>query len=114
MLGFMHQGGWAMWFILAVGVAALVNAVLYARRPEDRRIAVVRTLSTATVFITLSGVAAGFATTMHGVTSDPEMRKELARFCMIGLAESLANAILGFTLLGLTWMIAALGARRLD
>jgi hypothetical protein len=35
-------------------------------------------------------------------------------FCKIGLAESLANAILGFTPLGLAWMIASLGARRLD
>jgi len=114
MLSFMREGGYAMWVILVVGGAGLVTASLYARRPQDRLIAALRTLSMATVFVTLSGVAAGFATTLHGVAEDPEMSKEMARYVMIGLAESLANAILGFSLLGIAWLVAAVGARKVD
>ncbi|HTM20134.1 MAG TPA: hypothetical protein VL172_06500 [Kofleriaceae bacterium] len=114
MLDFMREGGYAMWFILAVGGAALVNAGLYVRKPEDRRVAVLRTLSLSTIFVTLSGVVSGFAMTLHGVGENPDLGKDASRILMIGLAESLANAILGFTLLGLAWMIAAFGARRAD
>jgi hypothetical protein len=112
MLDFMREGGWAMWLVLAMGGVALGVAVSFAVRPRERKLGILRPLSVATVFVTLSGVASGIKATMHHVTTHPEWSQDLARYGMIGIGESITNAVLGFGLLGLAWLVTAVGMRR--
>lgn len=114
MLEFIRVGGVSMLFILALGGAALVVAGLHARRPTIRRADIVRALTAATVFATLTGVCGGFAAVMHKVPSNPEWAHspDLHLIVMTGLGEATANAILGFALLTLAWLLMAIAARR--
>lgn len=112
MVEFMRSGGMGMWFILAFGLSTLVTAVLFCQRPTDARLGLIRGLSTATVFSTLCGLAAGSAKTLHYV-ADPRLADDRAGWLMQGLAETLSNGILGFSLLALAWLVTAFGLRRL-
>ena len=112
MLDFMLEGGFAMWVILAMGGTALGLAVSFAISPGERKLGILRPLSVATVFMTLAGVAAGIKTTMHVVPTDPEMSENMAKYGMEGIGESFTNAVLGFGLLALAWLVTAIGMRR--
>lgn len=114
MLSFMKAGGYAMWFILALGGTTVVNAILYSRHPDDARMAVIRTLSLATLFASLNGFAVGVGTTLHYVAKNPGSPGDAPLLVMQGISESLSNIALGFSLLVITWLLAAVGARRVE
>lgn len=116
MMDFMRAGGYATWSVLFFGVITLVAAAMFAYRPEEGRLGFVRSMTWATVFITLGGVAAGVATTFHKVATIPEWHEglDIALVPMMGISESLSSAILGFSMLGMAWFITAIGIRRLS
>jgi hypothetical protein len=111
---FMRAGGFAMWFILALGLACLVLTGSFIWRPAERKLAMIRPLSLATVFATLAGVTTGLAATTKYVAARPELAgsADLPILVLIGIGESLANAILGFSILMLVWILVAVGLRR--
>jgi hypothetical protein len=113
MLQFMREGGWGMWLVLGLGGATLVTAVLFARDPDERRMALLRGLTISCMFSMLTALASNVATVMHQVPQHPEWSKELGRIGMIGIGESLAPVILGSAFLTLSWIIGAVGMRRL-
>jgi hypothetical protein len=115
MLEFMRAGGYAMWVILLLGGLALWVAGSFAWRPGERKLGILRPLSVATVFATLAGIFSGFGATMHNVTTNPEWSQspELHLIVMTGIGESLANAILGFGMLTVAWILATVGMRRM-
>jgi len=113
MLLLIREGGFAMIFVIAFGLTALVAAVLFAVRPARRKLPFLRGMSHATLFAILSGICANLAAVGHHV---PQRFAEDPRwyFAMIlGVGESMAPGILGFTLLALTWLVGAVGERRL-
>jgi hypothetical protein len=112
---FMKSGGYAMWFILIFGLLALAAAGLFAARPDQRRIETVRALSRATLFSVLTGIVAGLAAVGAQVPARPEWADSprIHLIVMQGISESLANGVLGFTILSLVWMVMAVGYRRL-
>ncbi len=112
MFQFMLEGGYAMWVILLFGLLCLALAVRFAVKPAERTLNMLRPLSLATLFATLSGLAAGLGATTKHVAEDPTFSQDPGRYVMIGIGESLANAILGFTLLFLAWLVVAVGMRR--
>jgi len=111
---FMRAGGVPIWIVLVFGLVALLTAVLFAWRPSERRAAILRSLSTATVFAILSGFVSCIAAVMFKVPQHPEWAKSPDRtlIVMTGIGESLTPAILGFTMLSLVWLLAAVGNRR--
>ena len=114
MLDFMRAGGYAMWVILIVGGVTFGLAISFAIRPGERKLNIFRPLSVATLYITLSGLFAGLGATMKHCTENPRFADspDLHKWVMMGIGESSANAILGFSLLGLAWLITAVGMRR--
>ena len=115
MMEFMHEGGYSMWVVLLFGGIAMTAAVMFALRPEESRLGFIRGMSMATVFATLSGLAANLASTFHTVTTTEEFHQypDIVLVPMVGIQESLATPILGFTMLGIVWFILAIGLRRL-
>ena len=113
-MDFMRAGGVPIWIVLFFGLAALVTGIVFAIRPDERKAAVLRALSTTTVFSILSGVTSDIASVMFKVPRHPEWSHSPDRtlIIMTGLGESMTPAILGFTLLALVWLLAAVGSRR--
>jgi len=109
-----QAGGIPGFFALAFGVLALVTAALHAIRPQARRAEIARQLSRATLFSVGAAVASDVAAVFRNVTGREEWAHgpDLHLVVMMGLAESMAPAILGFTLLSLTAMLLAIAARR--
>jgi len=111
---FFMNGGFPMWFILAFGLASLIGAVLFARRPDELRLGSLRAMSWATAFASFAGFVAGVAVTFAACANLPEA--EASRwhvYAIMGIAESASNLILGASLLALTWLVIAIGLRRL-
>jgi hypothetical protein len=115
MIEFFKAGGFPMFVVLFLGLAALIAAGLFAFRPDEGRVGTIRALSTSTGFSVLAAVAADLATVCYTVASNPEFSKsdELHLIVLMGIAESLTPAIMGCTMLALVWMMVAVGHRRL-
>ncbi len=115
MMNFMLEGGWAMWVVLLLSLITLVAAGLFAYRPDERKISFIRAMTVATVFSALSGLFLDIGAVMHKVPATPEWAKspDLHLIVMQGIGESMAPPILAFTLLSWTWVVTAVGLRRL-
>lgn len=115
MLGLMQEGGYSMWLILVLGLLALGLASSFGMRPTERKLNMLRPLSLAMVFSILGAIASDVGAVMKRVpqlpefASNPDLRVAL---CTSGIAESMAPAVLGFTVLSLVWLLAAVGFRR--
>jgi hypothetical protein len=111
---FLHAGGVAMWIVIFFSLLCLFTAARYAWRPDAARVPILRALTWAAVFAIISGVTSNFMAVMWHVTDndewahDPDMHLRV----MHGLGEAVTPAILGFTMLALTWLLVAAGARR--
>lgn len=116
MLTLLHEGGWPIWFTLLFGLGALAAAARFARSSERRHLGLTIGLSLATLFSTLNGVAADLAAVGHHLnarwphfyTVDGGYQGVVMGLAQ-GFAESMSPAILGFTLLALTWLVATVG-----
>lgn len=115
MMDFMRAGGMAMWFVLLFGGISLGAAIRFAFGPDPRRVDAVRSLTWATLFSTCTSVVAGFAAVGSKVPARPEWANspKIHLIVMEGISESLAGGVLGFSLLTLTWLVMAVGHRRL-
>jgi hypothetical protein len=110
---FMH-GGVGSWFVVLLGLVCLVTAALFAWRPDEGRLAVLRALSLATAGSMFTGFVAGVAKSLDGCARlPPAMHDRWPMFAIKGISESSALLVLGFALLTLTWLIVAVGLRRL-
>lgn len=113
MIDLVRHGGPPVWFILLFGAIALVNAVLHAWRPEERKVAFLRAMTLAVVFSAIAGFTAGVAKSIDGLSRLPSALQPRAPMLLLkGTAEAMADIILGATLLSLAWFIAAIGVRR--
>lgn len=115
MYEFLRMGGFPMWFVLAFGSLTLAAAISFARHPVERSVGLIRSLSVATVFIILSGVAGGLTMMSVRIPQTPEWANDpkLALIVMAGIGESLTLAIVGFAFLAVAWLVTALGVRRM-
>jgi hypothetical protein len=115
MLDFIRAGGFPMLFVILFGLIALVAAALFVWRPEARKLDTIQALGRATLFSAVTGVAADLAAVGYHVPASPEWAHspDLPLIVMVGFAESMSPAILGFSFLSLVWMLLAVGHRRL-
>jgi len=96
---------------LFVGLAPLVLGVLYAIRPSERRLALMRPLSLAAIFAAICTTVVG----MVGVITSLAARLDLGAIdlhrALPGLAESLVPVFVTFACLTVAWLCVALGMR---
>jgi hypothetical protein len=122
-----------MSFILLFGFLALGSAFFFALRAEKKTLGFIKSMALATVFATLAASCADVGATLYGAskamdppgfdtqtmpgiktTSDAERTRDAAHIVIQGFAESTSPGIVGFSLVGLTWMLVAVGRRRMD
>jgi len=104
-------GAFFVLFILVVGVAAVAVASSFAINPRERTLAVLRPLTASTAFATVSAVLAGIAMALKN-GADGMLSADALVLLVAGLAESAVPGVLGFALLAVAWLLAALGFRR--
>lgn len=117
MAEFLSAGGWSMWFVMLFALLSLAAAIVFAVRADLKKLGVVRAMTWATVFSILSGLLANFLAVMRYVASHEELHKdppEMAAIVLMGLGETVTPGILGFTILAITWMVVAVGTRRVQ
>jgi uncharacterized membrane protein YhaH (DUF805 family) len=115
MIEFLLAGGWSTWMVLILGGTCFAVAALFARRPETRRLPLLRAMTWATVFAVLAGLAANVTATLaHAAAEESAAMGSGLAAVLAGGAEALTSAVLGFTLLALAWMFVAIGMRRLQ
>ena len=113
-LHFMVRGGWGMWLVLVCGLASLAQAISFARTRAAAARDALGAFSRATLMSIPAAIALSLAHMGAKVPNIPELANS-PRFDLVvieGLAEALSPAILGFSILCLTWFIAAMGERR--
>lgn len=96
---------------LALAFVPLIMAVIYAIRPTERNLALMRPLSLAGLFAALSGTVLGLINALmplwrQGFT--PDAYKIVA----VGGAEALVSAFVGFACLTAAWLLVAVGMGR--
>ena len=113
MLDFFRAGGFNMIPLAIVGVAMVVTAIKFARGADTQRLALIRALTITTAFLVVIGVAAGLASTAHYVVEHEDALKDPLPYLLQGFAETMTNAILGGCFAVISWLLVAVGVRRM-
>lgn len=106
---FFDQLGLFAKLTILAGVMPLVVAAMYAVRPAERKLAVMRVASLSAMFAGLSGVAIGLIAVLRGLAA--EQARSLSPVYM-GISEALAPAFLNFAFLAVAWLLIAAGMMR--
>jgi hypothetical protein len=112
MAHFIRAGGYPIWIVIALAIPMLYLAVRFAIAADARRLAMLRGLTWAQVFAVTSGVAANVLAVLWNVGRDHELMKSPLAPVLIGLGEALTPAVLGLSMLTVTWILISFGLRR--
>jgi hypothetical protein len=96
---------------LALAMVPLIMAIVYAWRPTERNLALMRPLSLAGLFAAAAGTALGFINCLvplwrRGFTA------EAYQVVAVGAAEALVPVFVGFAALAAAWLLVAVGMGR--
>jgi hypothetical protein len=96
---------------MVVAVGAFGLAVAYVLRPTEQKLVLMRPVSLASIFATLSGLLGGWIAVLGGVAAAPDGSLP-TRSMYLGIAESLAVGFVSFGLLAAAWLLVAMGVLR--
>jgi hypothetical protein len=113
MLDFFRAGGWMMFVVLATAVPLLITSAKFARTASPQGLSIIRALTMTVVFASIAGVVTDLAAVARNVPNNPELMKEPLANILWGFNESMAPAILGFSLVTIAWILVAFGVRRM-
>ena len=95
--------------VVAVGAFAL--AVSYAVRPTEQKLVLMRPVSLAAIFATLSGLFGGWIAVLTGISATADVQSPMPRIYR-GIADSLTVGFVCFGLLAAAWVLVAVGMLR--
>jgi hypothetical protein len=96
---------------MAVSLAPMFAGIMYAIRPTEGRLALMRPLSLAGIFSALTGFSVGMVNALMGL-SNAAAPLSNNRIWIVGTAESMISLFIGFGCLTVGWLCVALGMRR--
>ena len=96
---------------MAVSVGAFGLAVSYVIQPTERKLMLMRPVSLAAIFATLSAVPGGWALVLGGMAATPTGHLDIAAVYR-GVAETLAIGFVCFGFLAAAWLMMAAGMFR--
>lgn len=113
MVRYLQAGGYTTWVLIILGVIMLIAAVRFLLAASPRRLAFLRAISVAYVLITLGGTATNFSSVFYTVVkARPEGKPLDLDMLLWGFGEALTPVGMGFSILGLVWLLIAIGVRR--
>ncbi|MGQ0737207.1 MAG: hypothetical protein ACT4QD_26620 [Acidobacteriota bacterium] len=92
-----------------MGVVPLGMGILYAIRPSEPHLALMRPLSLAAIFAAVSGTTLGLINVLKGLWMSPQLEFSQAA---VGLAEALVPIFFDFGCLTAAWLCVAVGLWR--
>lgn len=103
-----------MWFLLAFSLLTLLTSARFAAGPSSLRLRAALAFGAATLFTTLTCIAADLAMVGHHAPEYLAQHAELSLGVVVlqGVGEAMSPAILGFTVLSLVSLVLALGFYR--
>lgn len=113
MLGFLRAGGFSMFVLIVLAAPTLWTAIGFARNADPHRLSIVRALTLALAFASITGWVANLVATARFVGSDAEALRDPLPVLLGGFAEACATLILGGGILVATWILIAVGVRRM-
>jgi hypothetical protein len=96
---------------MAVAILAFGLAVGYVFRPTEHKLALMRPVSLAAIFATVSGLLGGWMAVLASIPATPDGQLPVASLYR-GIAESLTAGFVSFGLLAAAWMLVAVGGLR--
>jgi hypothetical protein len=98
---------------MAVAIFAFGLAVAYVFRPTEQKLVLMRPLSLAAIFATISGLLGGWIAVLQALpaTAVADGHMPVPEFYR-GIAESLTVGFVSFGLLAAAWMLVAVGVLR--
>jgi hypothetical protein len=106
----LRQMGPAAFLSMFMGLVPLGFGIMYAIRPTEQRLALMRPISLAAIFAAIHGTALGLLNVFRNIGI-----REVPTFdniAFIGIAESLVTLFFGFGCLMLAWLCVAVGMWR--
>jgi len=91
-----------------VGLVPLMIGALYAIRPAERWLALMRPVSLAAVFAALASLMSGLMVVLRGVSATPLVGIEMVKPLALGVAESVTPMFVTFGCLTAAWLLVAL------
>lgn len=100
-------------FGLIVSLAPLIAGIVYAVRPNERRLALMRPLSLAGIFAAVSSLLLGLVNALEAIGA-PRGSDATANFPQAArmLAEAMIPSFVGFACLTVAWLCVAAAIRR--
>jgi hypothetical protein len=106
-------GLYLMWFaVLVSGVGAFGVGMVYAVRPTERGLLLMRPLSLASIFAAVGSLTAGWATVLEGAAATPAWNVAAIGQFLTGVSETLIPVFAAFGFLAVAWLLVAIGMRR--
>ena len=96
---------------MAVAIVAFGLAVAYVFRPTEQKLVLMRPVSLAAIFATISGLLGGWIVLLQSLPATPDGHIPVASLYQ-GIAESLTVGFVSFGLLASAWMLVAVGVVR--
>jgi hypothetical protein len=96
---------------MAVAIVAFGLAVAYVFQPTEQKLALMRPVSLAAIFATVSGLLGGWIAVLASIPATPDGHLPVASLYR-GIAESLTVGFVSFGLLAAAWMLVAVGGLR--
>lgn len=113
MLGMMHRGGFNMWFLAVIGAVMVWTAIRFARNADPHRLSILRALTVAIVVASISGFIAGLIAACSFTEALPGPFIDKLPLLVQGFAESCTNLVFGGAFVVITWILVAVGVRRM-
>lgn len=102
------QASLASLLAMLVSMTPMVMGIVYAVRPNDQRLALMRPLSLAGIFAALANICLGLVNALVFIANRGPSDVSPFR----GLAESLVMPFIAFACLTIGWLGVAIGMRR--
>ena len=110
---------WELWvqlsvfakLTMAVAIVAFALAAAYVFRPTEQKLVLMRPVSLAAIFATVSGLLGGWMAVLASIPATPDGHLPVASLYR-GIAESLTVGFVSFGLLAAAWMLVAVGMQR--
>ena len=96
---------------MVVAMGAFGLAVAFVFRPTEQKLVLMRPVSLASIFATLSGLLGGWIVVLGGIAATPDGSLPTPSMYR-GIADSLTVGFVSFGLLAAAWLLVAMGVLR--
>lgn len=96
---------------MIVAIVTFGLAVSHVLRPTEHKLALVRPVSLASIFATISGLLGGWIAVLGGIAATPDGHLPASSLYQ-GIAESLVVGFVSFGFLAAAWLLVAVAVLR--